>query len=145
MGTSVLMKRAVSRGIIFIDKKIVLLKRIRKDGNRYLHYFAIPGGGIEKDETKEEACLREVREEVNLDVTINKYLGSEEYTGGICHYYLVNYLGGTPILGGEEKEHNNPDNYYEIKLIDINDLDNIYIYGLGLEMIKKAYSLYNNK
>ena len=139
------MKRVVSRGIIFIDKSVVLLKRIRKENNKYLHYYAIPGGGIEERETKEDACIREVKEEVNLDVTINKYLGYEEYELGICHYFLVNYLGGEPILGGEEKENNNPDNYYEVELVDINNLSKIFIYGKGLEMIETAYSLYNNK
>ncbi|MBQ8892695.1 MAG: NUDIX domain-containing protein [Bacilli bacterium] len=139
------MKRIVSRGIIFIDNKIVLLKRIRKDGDKYLHYYAIPGGGIEDNETKEEACIREIKEEVCLDISINKYLGLEEYDTGICHYFLVNYLGGTPILGGEEKERNNPDNYYEVELIDINQIDDIFIYGIGKNMIKQAYAINNNK
>lgn len=134
-------KRIVSRGIIFINNQVVLLKRIRKEGNNYLHYYAIPGGGIEFDETKQEACIREVKEEVNLDVTINKYLGMEEYETGICHYFKVNYLGGTPILGGEEKERNNKDNYYEVELVDIKNIDNIFIYGIGVDMIKKAYNL----
>ena len=138
------MKRVVSRGIILIDNKVVLLKRIRKDRDKYLHYYAIPGGGIEENETKEMACIREVKEEVSLDVTINKYLGKEEYETGICHYFLVNYLGGTPTLGGEEKEGNNPDNYYEVELIDINKLNNIFIYGKGIEMIKQAIIEYNN-
>ena len=132
------MKRIVSRGIIFIGDKVVLLKRIRKEGDEYLHYHAIPGGGVEGDETLEEACIREVKEEVSLDVTIDKYLGVEEYDQGIVHYYKVNYLGGTPILGGEEKEKNNPDNYYEVELVDINNLDNITIYGKGVEKIKEA-------
>ena len=139
------MKRITSRGIIFIDNKVVLLKRIRKDNNKYLHYYAIPGGGMERLETKEEACLREIKEEVNLDVTINTYLGSEEYETGITHYFLVNYLGGNPILGGEEKEKNNPDNYYEVSLIEFSKIDDIFIYGEGINMIKKAYILNNNK
>ena len=86
MGTSILMekKRIVARGIIFIDDKVVLLKRIRLEFDKYLHYYAIPGGGLEENETKEMACLREIKEAVNLDVTINKYLKSEEYEGGIC-------------------------------------------------------------
>ncbi|MBR3660787.1 MAG: NUDIX domain-containing protein [Bacilli bacterium] len=133
------MKRVVSRGIIFIDQKVVLLKRIRKDGNKYLHYYAIPGGGVENGESLEETCTREVKEEVNLDVSINEYLGMEEYEMGICHYYLVNYQGGIPILGGEEKEQNNPDNSYEVKLINIKDIDKIFIYGKGIDMIKLAY------
>ena len=132
-------KRIVSRGIIFIDDKVVLLKRIRKDFNKYLHYYAIPGGGIELNETKEEACIREIKEEVCLDVEIDEYLGYEEYETGICHYFKVKYKGGTPTLGGEELEKNNPDNYYEVELIDIKDLDKIFIYGTGKEIIKKAY------
>lgn len=133
-------KRIASRGIIFIDSKVVLLKRIRKEGNNYLHYYAIPGGGVEDGESIEDACIREIKEEVSLDITINEYLGMEEYDKGICHYFKVNYLGGTPILGGEESINNNPDNYYQIELIDINNLDTIYIYGKGIEMIKKAYN-----
>lgn len=132
------MKRVVSRGIIFIDNKVVLLKRIRKQNDNYLHYYAIPGGGVEKNESLEQACIREIQEEVSLNVTIDKYLGNEEYENGICHYYKVNYLGGTPILGGEEKENNNPDNYYEVVLMDTNELDKIFIYGKGIEMIKKS-------
>ena len=134
------MKRQISRGIIFIGNKVVLLKRIRKDKDKYLHYYAIPGGGIEESETKEEACLREIEEEVSLKVRVEEYLGMEEYDTGICYYYKVKYLGGIPILGGEEKQNNNPDNYYEVELIDINNLDNIFIYGKGIEMIKKAWS-----
>ena len=132
------MKRIVSRGIIFIDDKVVLLKRIRKEGNKYLNYYAIPGGGVENNESLEDACIREIQEEVNLHVTIDKYLGSDEYETGICHYYKVNYLGGIPTLGGEEKERNNPDNYYKVELIDLKNIDSIFIYGKGIEMIKKA-------
>lgn len=138
------MKRVVSRGIIVIDNKFVLLKRIRKEGDEYLHYYAIPGGGVESDETLEDACIREVKEEVNLDVTIDKYLGTDEYENGICHYFKVNYLGGKPILGGEEKEQNNPDNFYEVELIPFNQIDNLEIPGTGLDMLKKVLNVKEN-
>ncbi len=85
--------------------------------------------------------LYDIKEEVCLNVDINKYLGMEEYETGICHYFKVKYQGGEPILGGEEKENNNPDNYYEVVLIDMKDIDTIFIYGQGIEMIKKAYSM----
>lgn len=134
-----LKKRKTARGITFIDNKVLLLHRIRKENDIYLDYYAIPGGGVE-DETLEDACIRELLEETSLNVEINTYLGFEEYDTGICYYFLTNYLGGTPILGGEEKEKNNPDNFYEIKLIDINDIDSINMYGEGIQMIKTAYS-----
>ncbi|MBQ8472229.1 MAG: NUDIX domain-containing protein [Bacilli bacterium] len=134
-----LKKRKTARGITFIDNKVLLLHRIRKENDTYLDYYAIPGGGVE-DETLENACIRELLEETSLNVEINTYLGFEEYESGVCYYFLTNYLGGTPILGGEEKEKNNPDNFYEIKLIDINDIDSINMYGEGIKMIKMAYS-----
>lgn len=133
------MKRITARGIIFIGNKVVLLKRIRKEKDTYLHYYAIPGGGKEEYESITDTCIREIKEEVSLDVTIDKYLGKEEYDKGIVYYYKVNYLGGIPTLGGEEKEQNNKDNYYEVELIDIKDIDNIFIYGKGIEMIKESY------
>ena len=135
------MKRVVSRGIVFLENKVVLLQRIRKDGDNYLHYYAIPGGGVEEGETLEEACIREVQEEVSLDVSIQAYLGMDEYETGICHYFLVNYLSGTPLLGGEEKERNCPDNSYEVNLLTLEEVAKVKLYGLGYEMIKKAYDM----
>ncbi len=140
-----LKKRSVSRGITFFDDQVLLLYRRRKENNKILEYYAIPGGGIELNETKEEACLREVKEETSIDVKINTYLGFEEYETGVCHYYLTDYLKGNIKLGGEELEKNNLDNYYEIRLINLKDLDKVFIYGLGLQMIEKAYKIYQNQ
>ena len=137
-----LKKRKVARGITFIDDKVLLLKRVRRDGEKILNYYAIPGGGVEKDETKEEACLREIEEETNIKTSINTYLDFEEYNEGVCYYFLTNYLSGIPCLGGEEKIKNSPDNSYEVKLVALKELDNIMIYGIGIDMIKKAYKRY---
>lgn len=138
-------KRKVARGITFIDDKVLLLHRIRKEGDEYLEYYAIPGGGVEEYEIIEEACIRELKEETGLDITINSSLGFEEYETGVCYYFLTNYQGGVPILGGEEKEKNNPDNFYEIKLIDITKIDGLPMYGSGIKKIKEAYQIYIDK
>ena len=138
-------KRKVSRGITFIDNKVLLLHRIRKENDIYLDYYAIPGGGVEDFESIEDACIRELEEETSLDVTINTYLGFESYDSGVCYYFLTNYKTGTPVLGGEEKERNSPDNFYEIKLIDVNLLDTLNMYGNGITMIKNAYKIYKDK
>ena len=53
-----------------------------------------------------------------------------------------NYLSGIPCLGGEEKIKNSPDNSYEVKLVALKELDKIMIYGIGIDMIKKAYKRY---
>lgn len=135
-------KRKVSRGITFFDDKVLLLYRRRLENGKYLEYYAIPGGGIE-NETYESACIRELKEETSIDVKIVKYLGCEEYDEGVCYYYLTKYLSGEIKLGGEELEHNNPDNYYEIKLVPVRELDNIFIYGIGGELIKETFNSLN--
>ena len=38
---------------------------------------------------------------------------------------------------------NTCDNYYETRLIPINDLDNIFIYGIGKELIKEVFKSLN--
>ncbi len=136
-----LKKRRVARGITFFGSKVLLLKRSRLDENKRLNYYAIPGGGLETLETPEDALIRELKEETSINVKPLKYLGMDTYEKGVTYYFLTKYLDGKVQLGGEEKENNNPDNYYEIALIDISELANLKIYGIGKEMIEKAYEM----
>ena len=61
-------KRIVARAITFIDNKVLLIERYRKDGDKMLHYFTIPGGGVEDNEEYDETAIRETKEETGLDV-----------------------------------------------------------------------------
>ncbi len=139
-----LQKRHVARGITFFDDKVLLLHRIRKENDKYLEYYAIPGGGVEENESLEEAVVRELEEETNIKVKINSYLGKETYAIGVCYYYYTEYQSGDIELRGEEKEQNNPDNFYEIKLIKVKDLSKITTLGIAENMILKAYDIYQN-
>ena len=131
-------KRIVARAITFIDNKVLLIERYRREGEEMLHYFTIPGGGVEDDEDYYETAIRETKEETCCDIEIIKPLYIEDYGSGICHWFYAKYLSGTPTLGGEEKERNNPNNSYKVVLIPFNDLDNINILGKGKELIKKC-------
>ena len=51
------------RGIIFVDDNKIALVYSENE-----KYYKFPGGGINKDEDKKEALIREVREEVGLIV-----------------------------------------------------------------------------
>lgn len=135
-------RRVVARAITFIDNYVLLIERHRKEKDDMLHYYTIPGGGVEVGEDYCEAAVRETKEETCCDIAIVKDLLIEDYPGGRCHWFYAKYISGTPELGGEEKERNNPDNSYKVVLIDINDIDKINILGMGGELIKKCYQTY---
>jgi 8-oxo-dGTP diphosphatase len=50
---------------IFRDGKVLIVRRARPPAHGL---YTLPGGGVELGETLEEAVIREVKEETNLDV-----------------------------------------------------------------------------
>ena len=117
-------KRVSSRAIIIEDNKLLTMfrRKIKNDGS-VKEYYVIPGGGLEEGETLEENVIRELKEEFNVDIEVVKFLGTEEYDDTIANYFLCKIVNGTPKLGGEELERMTPQNYYEIKYIDLREID----------------------
>ncbi len=137
-------KRIVSRAITFIDDNVLLMERHRLDNGVMLHYFTIPGGGVEENETFREAAIRETMEETCCEIKIVKDLEVEDFGSGICHWFYAKYISGTPTLGGEEKDRNNPNNSFKVVLIDMKDIDNINILGMGRKLIKDCFKEYQD-
>ena len=133
------------RAIMFDkDNVILLFRHVVKEG-KTKEYYAIPGGHQEDNETIEECVIREIKEEYGVDIEIKAFLGKEEDMGRISHFFYVKILSGTPKLGGEELEKNNPNNYYEIQYININELDKYDILEANKEIIRKAYAMKEDK
>ena len=135
------MKKRVSARAIIIENNQVLtmFRRKKKDNGIYKEYYVIPGGGVEPNETLEETCIRELKEEYNVDIEILGYLGADEKEDTIGHLFHAKIVNGIPSLGGEESERNNEDNYYEIRKIDLDKLNEIDIDAI--EFINKAKNL----
>lgn len=119
------MKRVSARAIIIENNNLlVMFRRKIKDGI-VKEYYVIPGGGVEEDETLEEAVKREMYEEANIKIGILGYLGTYEDENLIQHYYHCYIKEGTPVLGGEEKERMTENNYYELRFESITDLHSL--------------------
>lgn len=136
------MSRISSRAVIINDKNEVLLMFRRKIDKQGIlkEYYVVPGGGLEDSETLEENVIREVKEEMNIDIKLLGYLGLEITPQGFSNYFKAEIIKGNPHLGGEEKEKNSNENFYEPMFVKISELDNLNIFGK--EYIKKAI---NNK
>jgi len=131
------MKKAVSsRAIIIKDNKLVTLFRRKKKNNIIKEYYSLPGGKLEKNETIEECIIREVKEELCVDVKILKFINTVEYENSIEYYFYCEIINGEPKLGGEELERLNENNYYEVNYLDLDKLDQYDIYSK--DMIKSV-------
>ena len=53
----------------------------------YKDWWEFPGGKIEENETPEEAIVREIREELNTDISVNNYLITVNYE--YPEFYLI--------------------------------------------------------
>ena len=87
-------------GAIILDNNFVALIERFREGN---HYFVFPGGGVKKNETLEDAVVREVLEETGLEVVVDRLIAEIHYRDEKQFYYLVEFVGG--VFGsGEGKE-----------------------------------------
>jgi len=76
----------VTAAIIFKGEKILIAKR--------RHQWEFPGGRLEKGETMEECIVREIKEELNIDIAIIKkfmVVRNEEIE---LHVFIARYLEG---------------------------------------------------
>jgi 8-oxo-dGTP pyrophosphatase MutT (NUDIX family) len=86
-----------ARVILIRDGRLILIQRVRTDQT----YYVFPGGRMEPGESPEQTAIREVREEVGLDVALERKV-AEVYLsniGSLQHYFLGYVLGGNFGMG----------------------------------------------
>jgi len=106
------------QGAIVRDDQILLIKHHVYENDS--EFWVIPGGGMEEGETEEESVIREMQEETNLTVQVERLLmdvpANQPYT--IYQRYKT-YLC-VPVAGeaspGYEPEHD-ANEHYEISAV----------------------------
>lgn len=105
----------VAAAIIVNDQNQLLL--VRKQNTQY---FMQVGGKLEENEAPDEAMLREIKEEIGVDASIDQFIGRfETPAANEPNHLLVSYLyqvsfDGEPKVDGE---------IAEMKWIDLSDQD----------------------
>ena len=141
--------KKTARAVIFDkDNKIILIRRKKYlNGNMIKEYYVIPGGHLDENETFEEAVIREVKEELGIDVNINKEL-LHQYNNDLNIdevFFECNFLNG--ILGtGTGEEWTNPDiekyGSYEIVKYGVDELDSLNLLPIDVKkLIIKEYKI----
>ena len=116
------------------NNKVLLMRRFNTGWND--GKYALMGGHVEDGESCEDTVIRELKEEMNLDIEIISYLGELEAYNQVEYYYHAKIVGGELKFGGEELERNSEDNYYEIRWISLDEIDNSGI--RSIDLIKKV-------
>jgi 8-oxo-dGTP diphosphatase len=112
-------------GAIFLhDGKILIVRMIKGTST----YCVLPGGGVEHDETIEDALKREVLEETNLTIrkarlVYIRELDVKDKGRGIEFYFLVEAYDGLPRKGFDPETKDS--SLVNLELIDITSLKDV--------------------
>ena len=83
------------RGIVIHDNKVLLIKRVRFDGNKENLYYVFPGGGLEEDEILEQGVKREVLEELGINVDVEEMKYIEDFKDTKTYFFKCKWISGT--------------------------------------------------
>lgn len=96
---------------------ILLIHRQKKQRN----YWVVPGGGAKKSETPRETAIREINEELQIELTPAQlrqlFVLDDEY------FFLTDYRQkAVPDISGEEKERSSSMNVYRPAWVSLSEL-----------------------
>lgn len=96
---------------------ILLIHRQKKQRN----YWVVPGGGAKRSETPRETAIREINEELRIELTPAQlrqlFVIDDEY------FFLTDYRQkAVPDISGEEKERSTSTNVYRPAWISLSEL-----------------------
>ena len=125
--------------VIFKGEKILLAERDRRPNGKM---WSIPGGAQELGETAEEAAIREIREETDLEINILGLVdvvdvirrdieGKVEY-----HYTLVDFYA--EWLSGEAVAN---DDVSDVKWVRLSEISDEFLQPITKSIIMKATTM----
>lgn len=118
--------RQSARVLIIEDGKLLTFRRKRRSRKtgEIIEYYSIPGGGIDKEETPEAAAIRELKEEMGIDIVLGP-LAAHRLAKNFEHYvYPAHIVSGSPALqlDSEEAASMHDLNQFEVAWVEISSL-----------------------
>ena len=111
------------RAVIIKDGDLIL---IRMKHETIGEYWILPGGGVEKGETRIAALRRECMEEMGVEVSVSDEIGHYELDEPdmvqSCYLYTAHVVKGTPGVGVGPEYSKGPDFVFEVQLIPLSEV-----------------------
>jgi len=102
---------------------ILLIHRLKNDRD----YWVIPGGGAKGNETSVETAIREIDEELNIQLKPDALTHLFEYKSQENEHFFFAEIPfiAAPEISGEEKERSSSLNVYQPSWVGVKDLTKI--------------------
>ena len=85
----------VAAAIIKDDKVLITQRPV---GKQFAHMWEFPGGKIEPGETHQDCIIREIKEELDVDIEVNEYIASNghkyDFNEIRIHLYKATVVNG---------------------------------------------------
>lgn len=113
---------SVSAGIIVLDSKILCMQRSKSKYDYLSFKFEFPGGKVEPGESPKETLIRELKEEMDADVSSAEItlFNEIEYTYPDFSVHLYNFIVKVNEFNFIMKEHNS---YKWVTPVELSELD----------------------
>jgi 8-oxo-dGTP diphosphatase len=119
----------VAAAIIIQNEKVLIAKR--PEGKHKAGYWEFPGGKVEANETAEQALLREIHEELDIEIATCEFFKSIQFDYPEkkvrLEFFKVSKFKGTPK--GMEGQ--------LIEWVEINKLNNYQFPEANLDIVEK--------
>lgn len=128
----------VVAAIIFIEDKILCLKRGYSKYNYVSFKYEFPGGKVKDNESYVDALIREIQEELSIDIIIQKKFKTITHSYSDFIVKLHSYVCKTKDFNGKLYEHT------DYKLLKINDLKSLNWLEADLPLIDDIITEYGD-
>ena len=113
-------------GGILEENGMILLAQ-RKQDDEYGLKWEFPGGKLKENETGEDCIIRELKEELGIDIEITGFFDKYVENDFIILYYLVKRVSGKITLNAHEK----------VQWVFLNELNNYDLLSVDHEVAHK--------
>jgi len=129
----------VVAAVIRKDNKILATQR---GYGEFKGGWEFPGGKLEEGETKEQALIREIKEELNADIKVEDYICTVEYDYPNFHLTMHTYFcsllsDNLELLYHDEEKLEHED----MKWLNKDNLDTVEWLGADIEIVNKLKEL----